>query len=121
MNFSKIISIFENFISFGKKTTRDIYIKFYNENDKATPLIISNSTQVIDPVPVVSNDTPIIPINYAELEEKGKKIREILGSEISEIQIQQLIENYNTIDAAINAYIDNEQNILPNALITSLK
>lgn len=128
MDFSKIKSMFENLISFGHKKTREIYSKFNdendenNKNDKITPLISPNSTQTIEPVPVVSNDDiPIIPIDYTELQEKGKKLREILGSEVSEIQIQQLIENYNTVDAAVNGYMDNQQIIIPNDLITSLK
>jgi len=113
MDLSKYKRAFDRFVAMGQKTRSDIYLKFGEDNDRTTPLIsFSNqptpcsSTQPMAPVSSIME--PIPEIEELELRERGKALREIIGPEPDELTIEHLIQNYNSNDAAINAYLDSQ-------------
>lgn len=102
-------------MDFLKRTFKELYLKFSDDKDKRTPLIDNqtplvycSSTQPITPVATIMDPIPEIEEN--QLRKQAKKLREILGPTVSEVTIIQLVQNYNSIEAALNGYLDNLQN-----------
>ena len=114
MDFSNIKRTFYRVLEIGNKTKKEIYHKF-NDSEKFTPLIsfdnpmaTCSSTQSLTPIAAVME--PIPDPDDLQLQDRCRVLHEILGPTVHEITIQQLIQNYNSIEAALNGYLDNMQN-----------
>jgi len=99
----------------GKKTRKDIYLKFGEDNDKTSPLISfsnqsANCSSTHPLTPVLAVMEPIPDPDDWQLHERGRALRAILGPTVPDLAIQQLIQNYNSVEAALNGYLDNLQN-----------
>jgi hypothetical protein len=106
---------FEHIMEIGNKTRKEVYLKFTDNKDKRIPLMSSHC-----PLVTCSNTQPLTPISAVmepirdsddrQLQERSRALRSILGPTVPELTIQQLIQNYNSVEAALNGYLDNLQN-----------
>jgi hypothetical protein len=116
MVLSNIKRIFQNFIATGCKIKNDIYIKF-NDDNNPTPMVsffsqpnYTTSTHPITPVSAI-----MVPVSELEIESdlknldlqnRHKILQGIIGPDIPELTIEHLVQNYNSTEAALNAYLD---------------
>ena len=102
-------------MDFFRRTFKELYFKFSDDKDKRAslianqaPLVAYSDTQPLTPVAAVMD--PIPDIEERQLIERAKALRQILGPTVPELTILQLIQNYNSIEAALNSYLDNTHN-----------
>jgi hypothetical protein len=114
MDFSNLKRTLNRVLEMGNKTKKNMYLKF-NDSEKRTPLInfdnpmaIYSSTQPLTPVSAVMES--ISDTDDLQLQDRCRVLHEILGPTVHELTIQQLIQNYNSIEAALNGFLDNMQN-----------
>ena len=116
MDFSMIKRALERVVAMGQRTTREVYLKFNDDKERSTPLIVPfgisrppcSNTQALTPISSVMD--PIPDPDDWQLQDRCRALREVLGPSVPELTIQQLIQNYNSVDAALNGYLDNPQN-----------
>ena len=102
-------------MDFLKRTFKELYLKFTDNNDKRTPLIANQAHIITYPdtqpfTPISDMTEPIPDIEEHNTQEQAKALRQILGPTVPELTILQLIQNYNSIEAALNSYLDNTHN-----------
>jgi hypothetical protein len=116
MDFSAIKRALERVVAMGQRTSREVYLKFNDDKERSTPLIAPfgispppcSNTRALTPLSSVMD--PIPDPDDWQLQDRCRALRTILGPSVPDLIIQQLIQNYNSIEAALNGYLDNEQN-----------
>lgn len=114
MDFTKCKNIWNKVVSSVSKPRSDLYLNFID--DKTCPMIsvfeepITSSTQSESSSDLPNSDLsdPALPTCQDRSEfdicKQTLQLREILGDEVSNDTIYQLILDYNTLEAAISAY-----------------
>jgi hypothetical protein len=123
MDLSKYKASFDRLIGRGQRIRQDVYRNFLSNKDGTVPLI-SSSNQIypmMNTQPLVSapdthitNNTTIASSNNQEdisiMEREARTLRDVLPSEVTEANIYDLLQRYNSADVALNAYFEGEIN-----------
>jgi hypothetical protein len=121
MSFSKYKNIFEGLINRAQRTSNELYQHLCESDDISRPNILNDLPQIINvqpltPVPNIedtenTDNTDINTINEEldlKMQQDGRLLREIFSTEVSEAQIYDLLQKYNTVELVINAYYERE-------------